>query len=836
MKTTPRTHCIHQALLLVALGGLCGLLPTGGFAQDPAAAADNQAVEVQTRGPVHEAFAETIALDPQPGIIVQKAPPDPIEELPPDVRPDGENVEWIPGYWAWDDDRTDFLWVSGIWRALPPDRSWVPGYWTQINDTSYQWISGYWNDATHTDVQYLSEAPPPTLEAGPNVDAPGDSYTWAPGTWVWQTNRYAWQPGYWIAAQPNWMWVPAHYVYAPGGYVFVNGYFDYPVDNRGVLFAPVYFNQPVYTNAGYYYSPAVAVSLGVFSNYLFQRPGYQHYYFGDYYAPGYARNGFSPWFASHNRGGYDPIYSYQRWRHRDDRDWEHGLARDFEQRRDNENARPAHTWNDQQRRGSGDGRDANSLVGTRIDDFAKRNDSNLRFHPIDKQERQKLAGRQKDFERFRNERQQIEKQKPGGPDQNAAGRVKLPQTPIASRTAEQLGVRDVPQRPKLPNVDSNAQAKPRAGSDRPGRARIGSDQLGNDRVGSDRIGGAPTNQPGQPGKIQDLNSGRRRGRGPDVTTGRTPGNTGIVPPGQPVTGNQPAQGPGGLTPNQPNNREITKPPTNRFAPNAPGATPPNSVDPLRRRNSLQQGSPNARTFPQQPGRTFSPNPLQPKANLGQQPNVTPGQTYQGPTSPNNFSRNRANELRGLGNQRVTQENQRNQVNRFAPPAATPGGPTVAPNNPPGNVAGQPRFGGNRQPFVNPNAGAPGQFRQPAPGLQTGAPGVTTAPRLDATQQFRARPIQPAQPPIGGVNQTPPQIQRQPNIPQPNVQQNIQGPRQRTFAPPQVNPQGPPAARPQQVQPPAVNRPPVPPPGINRGPANDKNRNRRPDQPEPGKPG
>src|SRR4029079_1874811 len=32
-------------------------------------------VEVLTRGPVHEAFAETVTFDPQPGVVVPKAPP-----------------------------------------------------------------------------------------------------------------------------------------------------------------------------------------------------------------------------------------------------------------------------------------------------------------------------------------------------------------------------------------------------------------------------------------------------------------------------------------------------------------------------------------------------------------------------------------------------------------------------------------------------------------------------------------------------------------------------------------------------------------------------------------
>ena len=152
-------------------------------------------MEVLTRGPVHEAFAETVTFDPEPGIVVPKAPPEAIEELPPEQRPEGDNVAWIPGYWAWDDERSDFLWVSGIWRNLPPGRQWVPGYWGQ-SGPDYQWTSGYWADAAVSEIEYLPE-PPASVEVGPNIAAPSADQTWLPGCWVWQQNRYAWRPGYW---------------------------------------------------------------------------------------------------------------------------------------------------------------------------------------------------------------------------------------------------------------------------------------------------------------------------------------------------------------------------------------------------------------------------------------------------------------------------------------------------------------------------------------------------------------------------------------------------------------------------------------------------------------
>lgn len=51
------------------------------------------------------------------------------------------------------DEREDFLWVSGIWRDLPPGRQWMPGYWAEV-ESGYQWISGYWADAAQTEIQY----------------------------------------------------------------------------------------------------------------------------------------------------------------------------------------------------------------------------------------------------------------------------------------------------------------------------------------------------------------------------------------------------------------------------------------------------------------------------------------------------------------------------------------------------------------------------------------------------------------------------------------------------------------------------------------------------------
>jgi hypothetical protein len=100
-------------------------------------------VSVQDRGPVHEAFAQP-ADAPALNLVVPTPPPAPINELPPEQKPEGESVQWVPGYWSWDDSAGRYLWVSGCWRVPPPGREWVAGNWVQA-DGGWQWQPGFWS-------------------------------------------------------------------------------------------------------------------------------------------------------------------------------------------------------------------------------------------------------------------------------------------------------------------------------------------------------------------------------------------------------------------------------------------------------------------------------------------------------------------------------------------------------------------------------------------------------------------------------------------------------------------------------------------------------------------
>ena len=387
-----RINCWSTLTASIALGATIGLNQLAS-AQQPAAPVES-GVEIQTRGPVHEAFAETIAFDPQPGIVAPKTPPAAIEEVPPSQRPAGENIAWIPGYWGWDDERNDFLWISGIWRALPPGRQWIPGYWGQTQQ-GVQWTSGYWADADATEVQYLPE-PPASVEQGPNIAASSSDQIWLPGCWLWQQNRYAWRPGFWATGNQNWDWTPDHYVWTPRGYVYVDGYYDYSVSRRGILFAPVYFNGDRRSQRDFSYSPSAVINLGVFANHLFLRPRYGHYYYGDYYGSNYASEGFSPWFAFQSgHRGYDPIFANQRWQHRQDRDWQRHNEANFSNFRDNKEARPPRTWAAQNKRAQRDDASAagNNSVAISLDDLTRQKDSGFQFQPVDKNDQQQYEKR-----------------------------------------------------------------------------------------------------------------------------------------------------------------------------------------------------------------------------------------------------------------------------------------------------------------------------------------------------------------------------------------------------------------------------------------------------------
>ena len=296
---------------MVAMLGL--LLVTVVSADNPPAGPPD-GIEVQGRGPVHEAFASPTT-EPTPTRLVPKKPPRNIEELPPEQKPAGQAV-WIPGYWAYDDDRNDFLWVSGVWRVPPHGKTWVAGYWRQEGD-HYQWVPGFWTDAAAQDKRQITYLPaPPEPPASPAPGAPSrDDAFYVPGCWIWRDSRYVWRAGYWARLQPGYVWIADHYRWTPSGYVFVPGYWDLALPRRGILYAPVVV-RPALLQADFVYTPTYAVQDTLLVEALFVRPSTTHYYFGDYYGLHYNDLGFEACVV-YSRRHYEPVIVYEAFHRRD---------------------------------------------------------------------------------------------------------------------------------------------------------------------------------------------------------------------------------------------------------------------------------------------------------------------------------------------------------------------------------------------------------------------------------------------------------------------------------------------------------------------------------------
>lgn len=371
------------------------------------AAAQSTEIEVLTRGPLHEALAAQTSQDPTPGVIAPRQPPEAVEELPPDVKPEGDNIVWVPGYWHWDEERADFIWISGLWRNAPLDRRWVPGYWTEGED-GHQWVSGFWAPAVAAQLEYLPE-PPATLEAGPSSPAPSEQHFWTPGSWTYSSTQYLWQPGYWQPGGADWVWVPSYYTWTPSGCIYVPGYRDYLFSVRGTAFSPIYIPYGRYPR--YRYTPYVTIDLPTAFLHLFIRPRQSHFYFGNYYA-GYYRN-YYPWYNFQRVGrSYDPFYCNLNWRHHHDgidylgrlNNWHSHFAAHQDQR-------PGITLQDQQRQlarhSNLQHRDQLALARP-LEDAVKAPKPGSRFVHVEQRERTELSQRVTDLKSISSQRATVD--------------------------------------------------------------------------------------------------------------------------------------------------------------------------------------------------------------------------------------------------------------------------------------------------------------------------------------------------------------------------------------------------------------------------------------------
>jgi hypothetical protein len=198
----------------------------------------------------------------------------------------------------------------------------------------------------------------------------------------------------------------------PRGYIFAEGHWDYSLDRRGVLFAPVYFPPSVYLRAGFTFSPGIVVDLGLLQINLFSYPRYCHYYFGDYYDGAYLSIGIYPWFESRrHHTWYDPIYEHERWRHhRSNPRWEEHRRDEYHRRFNDKNLRPAHTFREQESRLARlpDTQRQASRTTRSLDATVSDRKTSIKFEKIDADARKKISKQATAVRTYRDERKQWE--------------------------------------------------------------------------------------------------------------------------------------------------------------------------------------------------------------------------------------------------------------------------------------------------------------------------------------------------------------------------------------------------------------------------------------------
>lgn len=200
-------------------------------------------VKPYTEGAVHEAY---VTPSTEGGAVIRsisQQPPQPINELiPPQCH---SEAIWIAGYWSWNEEIKDFIWISGLWRRVPPNHVWIPGVWKQFG-SDWAWLPGFWSAQPLENLHWIADHPLDPREE-PIGDAPGNGYFWMPGYWTYEADskQFSWLAGRWVQLDPEWMYTPAYYLWRPEGYIFIPGYWDLPLELRGCPYSPVLVDRSI---------------------------------------------------------------------------------------------------------------------------------------------------------------------------------------------------------------------------------------------------------------------------------------------------------------------------------------------------------------------------------------------------------------------------------------------------------------------------------------------------------------------------------------------------------------------------------------------------------------
>lgn len=265
-------------------------------------------------GPVHEAFMQPFNGTAASGVVVQATPPKPLREIAPRFIPQGDDIQWIPGYWSampGQNGDSQFVWVSGTFRRMPPGRKWMSGGWVQVAD-GHQWTPGAWVPEDFSVQSSVVDATPTAIaDLGPVGEAPSANHMWVPPQHVLNDGQIVVQDGFWSEGNQNWVWTPARLIPTANGVIPVSGYWDHTISRRGQLFAPARFQNLSQIDSNVPFSPGVALDAERIALHLFVDPQSQQFLFGDFYGEQFTDLGITPWYQPAERlGGYDPILGF----------------------------------------------------------------------------------------------------------------------------------------------------------------------------------------------------------------------------------------------------------------------------------------------------------------------------------------------------------------------------------------------------------------------------------------------------------------------------------------------------------------------------------------------
>jgi hypothetical protein len=139
------------------------------------------------------------------------------------------------------------------------------------------------------------------------------------------------------------VWVPPRYLRAPGGCLFVKGFWDFPLQDRGLLFAPCRIN-PKWLARRWTHVPNFVVNPDCLLGALFVRPTAHAFFFGDFFDNRWAKQGFIPW-VDHQLGKQvpDPNFAYYQRAFQGNNGWEESLRRLYAARFSGDVPRPPGT-------------------------------------------------------------------------------------------------------------------------------------------------------------------------------------------------------------------------------------------------------------------------------------------------------------------------------------------------------------------------------------------------------------------------------------------------------------------------------------------------------------